>query len=333
MYIGIPRALFYHQYYPFWKKFFEQLGHEVVLSSPTNKEILKRGIELSVDDACLPIKIFHGHVADLIGKVDMIYIPRIVSLEPKEYICPKFLGLPDMIRNSIPDLPYIIDTELNMYKGKTKVLNHVFKIGEALNVSKTRTIAAYYKALNAQKQFEHELINKSMIPQDIFGNKQQAPTNQIPQKSPNHIKVLLLGHNYNIYDDFISMGLINKLRKHNVDFITSEMVPKRNILDGNKELSKGMFWTLGKKTIGTAYYFLNRKKVGGIIHVASFGCGPDSLIGELIEKKTKRDYDIPFLYLNLDEHAGETGFDTRLEAFLDVLEGRGYIEDNISTYG
>ena len=53
----------------------------------------------------------------------------------------------------------------------------------------------------------------------------------------------------------------------------------------------------------------------------------------LIEKKTKRDYNIPFLYLNLDEHAGETGFDTRLEAFLDVLEGRGYLEDNISTYG
>ena len=53
----------------------------------------------------LPIKIFHGHVADLINKVDAIFVPRIISIAPREYICPKFLGLPDMIRNSISNLP------------------------------------------------------------------------------------------------------------------------------------------------------------------------------------------------------------------------------------
>ena len=274
MHIGIPRALFYHQYYPFWKKFFEQLGHEVVLSPPTNKEILKRGIEFSVDDACLPIKIFHGHVADLIGKVDIIYIPRIISIEPKEYICPKFLGLPDMIRNSIPGLPYVMDTELNLYRGKSKILDHIFKLGEVLNVNKSRTLVAYYKALKAQKQFEHQLIKKSIIPPDLLGKANETLNDQMFKKSPGHIKVLLLGHNYNIYDDFISMGLIRKLRKHNIAFITSEMVTKKYMLEGTKKLSKGMFWTLGKKTIGTAYYFLDRKEVDGIIHVASFGCGP-----------------------------------------------------------
>ncbi|HHV18947.1 MAG TPA: hypothetical protein GXZ27_08850 [Thermoanaerobacterales bacterium] len=333
MKIGIPRALFYYQFYPFWKIFFESLGHNVILSSPTNKEILKKGIELCVDDACLPIKIFHGHVADLMGKVDTIYIPRIVSIEPKEYICPKFLGLPDMIRNSIPDLPCIMDTELNLYRGKSKIFDYVFKLGKDLNVNKNRVLVAYYKALKTQKQFEYQLTRELRIPQDILNETRQIQKDQVLEKKPSHIKVLLLGHNYNIYDDFISMGLIRKLRKQNIAFITSEMVVKKNILEGTKKLSKDMFWTLGKKTIGTAHYFLDRKKIDGIIHVASFGCGPDSLVGELIEKKIKRDYTIPFLSLNLDEHAGETGFNTRLEAFLDVLEGRGYIEDNFSTYG
>ncbi len=332
MKIGIPRALFYYQFYPFWKIFFESLGHNVILSSPTNKEILKKGIELCVDDACLPIKIFHGHVADLMGKVDVIYVPRIISIEPKEYICPKFLGLPDMIRNSIPNLPNIIDTGLNLYKGKIKILKHVFQLGKILKTNKYRTFTAYYKAMETQKQFEYQLIKNSMIPQDLMCSN-EISGNQTPIKTPSYLKVLLLGHNYNIYDDFISMGLIRKLRKQNIAFITSEMVVKKNILEGTKKLSKDMFWTLGKKTIGTAHYFLDRKKIDGIIHVASFGCGPDSLVGELIEKKIKRDYTIPFLSLNLDEHAGETGFNTRLEAFLDVLEGRGYIEDNFSTYG
>lgn len=323
MRIGIPRALFYHQYYPFWKNFFELLGHEVALSSPTNKQILKKGIELCVDDACLPIKIYHGHVADIMGKVDTIFIPRIVSIEPKEYICPKFLGLPDMIKNSISDLPNVLDAKLNLYEGKIKILDHIFQIGAFLKTNKSRILLAYYMALKAQKQFECQMIEKSMIPQDLMCKNHETGQDQTLIKNPSKITVLLLGHNYNIYDDFISMGLIRKLRETNIAFITSEMVTRENIYQGTKKLSKGMFWTLGKKTIGTAYYYLDQKKIDGIIHVASFGCGPDSLVGELIEKKTKRDYNIPFLYLNLDEHAGEAGFNTRLEAFLDVLEGRG----------
>jgi len=331
--IGIPKALFYYQFYPFWKNLFEQLGYKVVLSSSTNKEILKRGIELCVDDACLPIKIFHGHVADLIGKVDIIYIPRIISIEPREYICPKFLGLPDMIRNSVPGISDILDTELNLYKGKSNILNHVLNLGKILNINQSLMLFAYYKAMKVQRQFEHLLIERSAIPQDFFDKNQGDFENQILKKRTNNIKVLLLGHNYNIYDDYISMGLIKKLRKNNIEFVTSEMMTKKEIHEGNKNLSKDLFWTLGKKTIGTAYYYLENKKVDGIIHVASFGCGPDSLVGELLEKRTKKQYKVPFLYLNLDEHAGEAGFNTRLEAFLDVLEGRKQLEDNFSTYG
>ncbi|NLZ53038.1 MAG: hypothetical protein GX892_07820 [Thermoanaerobacteraceae bacterium] len=333
MRIGIPRALFYYQYFPFWKNFFEQLGLEVVLSSPTNKEILKRGLELCVDDACLPVKIFHGHVANLIGKVDIIYIPRIISVEPREYICPKFLGLPDMIKNSMSDIPYIVDTELNLYKGRYYILNHVFNLCKIFEINQSQMLFAFCKARNAQLQFEKLLIEKSAIPQDIIDKKQNIIENHTCKERTNNIKVLLLGHNYNIYDDYISMGLIRKLRKHKIDITTCEMITRNEIQEGNKKLSKDLFWTLGKKTIGTAFYFLERKKVDGIIHVASFGCGPDSLVGELIEKRIKGEYKIPFLNLNLDEHAGEAGFNTRLEAFLDVLEGRKYFEDNISTYG
>ena len=117
MRIGIPRALFYYQYFPFWKTLFEVLRFEVVLSPPTNKEILEQGTKLCVDDACLPIKVYHGHIAVLKDKVDMIFVPRVISIEPRKYICPKFLGLPDMIRNSIPDISRVLDTELNLYKG------------------------------------------------------------------------------------------------------------------------------------------------------------------------------------------------------------------------
>jgi predicted nucleotide-binding protein (sugar kinase/HSP70/actin superfamily) len=39
---------------------------------------------------------------------------------------------------------------------------------------------------------------------------------------------------------------------------------------------------------------------------------------EFVEKKFKENK-IPFLYLIIDEHTGEAGFQTRLEAFVDTI--------------
>jgi predicted nucleotide-binding protein (sugar kinase/HSP70/actin superfamily) len=56
MKIGIPRALLFYHFYALWKVFLENLGFEVILSPETNKKILEKGIDLTVDDACLPSK-------------------------------------------------------------------------------------------------------------------------------------------------------------------------------------------------------------------------------------------------------------------------------------
>ena len=73
--MGIPRALLYYEYYPLWKTF-EELGAEVVLSAKTNKKIIESGLTYCVNEACLPVKIFHGAVSDLIGKVDCVFCPE-----------------------------------------------------------------------------------------------------------------------------------------------------------------------------------------------------------------------------------------------------------------
>jgi predicted nucleotide-binding protein (sugar kinase/HSP70/actin superfamily) len=35
------------------------------------------GVKASGSETCLPVKVFHGHVLDLTGKADYIFIPRI----------------------------------------------------------------------------------------------------------------------------------------------------------------------------------------------------------------------------------------------------------------
>ena len=108
--VGIPRALSYYTFYPMWRSFIEKIGAEVLVSKLTNKKILETGIRDTVNDACVPVKVFQGHVMDLVGKVDYLFIPRMVSADGKVTFCPKFLGLPDMVRFSGQSLPPIIDT-------------------------------------------------------------------------------------------------------------------------------------------------------------------------------------------------------------------------------
>jgi len=68
MKIGIPKALLYYYYFPLWKVFFEKLGHQVIVSDATSKEIVDRGVKVSVPELCVPIKIHNGHMLDLVDK-------------------------------------------------------------------------------------------------------------------------------------------------------------------------------------------------------------------------------------------------------------------------
>ena len=105
MRVGIPQALLYHYYMPLWRELFEALGCEVVFSGDTNKGIVNQGVRVSVPEICVPIKIFNGHIIELEKKeVEYIFVPRMVSVEDGLTFCPKFLGLPDMLRYTFPEL-------------------------------------------------------------------------------------------------------------------------------------------------------------------------------------------------------------------------------------
>lgn len=98
------------------------------------------------------------------------------------------------------------------------------------------------------------------------------------------------------------------------------------------KLPKRMFWTHGQRIVGAAFSLIERKTIDGIIYISAFGCGLDSVLMDLVERKAK-EYRIPFTLLTIDELTGEAGINTRIEAFLDMLEWRDTNENNFSTYG
>ena len=67
-YIGIPRAISYYNNYPFYYGFFSALGFEIILSDKTTTKLINNGSQHVVSDTCLPIKVFVGHVLNLLEK-------------------------------------------------------------------------------------------------------------------------------------------------------------------------------------------------------------------------------------------------------------------------
>lgn len=301
--IGIVRGLLYYKYTAMWEEFFKQLGCEVLVSPATNKEILSRGLSVAIDESCLAVKIFLGHIDYIKDKVDYILVPRIESLVKNEFLCSKFMGLPDIVRNSFDDVD-VLDFSISIHE-KTPVKHAFFKLGKKFSSNLFKVRDAYKKACQAQNRFE-EKLEKGFMLDKILNNKKKGL-----------LKIALLGHPYNVYDEFLGIPIINKLNKLGVEIKTAETVEQKLARELSKNISEKLYWTYNKEILGAAQYYLN-EGIDGIIFLVSFPCGPDSLSVEMAIKKIKNK--VPVMVLVLDELQAEAGLQTRLESFADILK-------------
>ena len=73
--------------------------------------------------------------------------------------------------------------------------------------------------------------------------------------------------------------------------------------------------------VGAGGYYLE-SGVDGVIGIMTFGCGPDSLMMDVVRRHAARLGNTPFMSLTLEEHTSEAGLITRLEAFLDMIQSK-----------
>jgi len=305
MRVGVPKGLLYCKYHRFFETFFCSLGAEIINSENTNKNILNTGVGTCVDEACLPVKIYHGHVASIKDQCDLIVIPRIMQVCKGEYICPKFCGLPEMVIHSITDMPPVTTLPLYMHDNKS-LYKWCLTYGSAITRNRSKITNAFETALKAQSKAKTGIMELRKI------------------------NVMLAGHPYVINDSYLNMDIVNKLKAKGIGIITEEFAPASVSESQVMKLMKKPFWTFQRNLFGASVTYCQQKKIHGIIYLSSFACGIDSVVIDLI-----RFYlgDFPMLVIKLDEHTGEAGVDTRLEAFTDMLERRMVNENNHPSYG
>ncbi|HHU18013.1 MAG TPA: 2-hydroxyglutaryl-CoA dehydratase [Clostridiales bacterium] len=293
MKIGIPGGLLFHKYEPFIRTFFNEMELDVEYSVKSSKEILDLGIRNCVDEACLPMKLFHGHTAKLQKTCDYTVIPRIMKCEFGESICPKFQGLPELVSGGTGRSNQIFTEPIYM-NDQRKLKKALKKSSRLIGVSDKKMEKAFSSAMENQR-------NTS------FG---------LNENNYRH-KIFLAGHPYNIYDSFANMNLLQKLHNLDVGVITEESVSRYEKMEALSGLIKRPYWLFFINNFAPAMALIKKKEINGIIYISSFCCGTDSIIIEMIKNRLGS---FPLLVLKIDEQTGEAGYNTRLEAFREVLK-------------
>lgn len=300
MTIGIPRALIYWKQPYFWETFFETLGFEILLSPETNKEIVRNGVRVSDPENCFSNKVYWGHLLWLNGKCDYIFVPRLKATEEKLEYCPKFFGLPDLSKILV-ETPLLTET-FDPRKEKTEKTFE--KLGKKLKKGSRETKKALKIALLKEKKLKEKETREFF--EKIRSEKQ---------------KIILVSHPYNLYDEYVNLRTKESLEKLGAEPIFIDEVPIRvNQRSYPCESASAIkfHWEFGREIMEKIQEAL-KYKISGAIEISSFLCGCDAVLKEFVAGEFKRKK-IPFLYLIIDEHTGQAGFQTRLEAFMDTLK-------------
>ncbi len=304
--IGIPRVLMFFEQFPLWATFFGELGVRVVLSDKTNRRLIHRGLQEVLAEACYPVKIAYGHVVNLIEKgVDRIFLPSIIDLEKdsddvaRSYNCPLIQGIPFMLRPAFKDKARIMSPTVFMAKEKENLKVAMEKIGREFGEEKKKIGSATAAALKAQDEFER--VRRERGRQILKALKKDNEA------------VVVIGKPYNVHDLGLNLNISKKLRHLGMLAIPFDLLP----LDAVRlpPHYSNLVWKNEQNLLRAAIIAKNNPCLNPIM-ITNYGCGPDAFFWKYLEETMDDD---PYLLLEVDEHSGDAGMITRIEAFLDTL--------------
>lgn len=314
--VGIPRGLLFYRYFPLWEIFFESLGAEVVVSGLTTDETIQKGSKLLPGDLCLPMKIFFGHVESIKEEVDFLFIPRYISIEPEAYMCPKLIGLPDMLLCVADPLPRLIDDPIDCRtNGGDAERSFYLKAGKIFSKDGAKVERAYSSGLERQARFRSLLRKGFSFEEGLVYSRSTNDSEKL--KEEGRMKLGLIGRPYYTHDPYLRKLIMGQVEKKGFQLLTSDILSDQEIESGVGKLRKRIYWSFGKELVGSAIRLARDRSIRGIINLASFGCGQDSFNFEMIQHTIREE--VPILSLIFDEHLSSSGFSTRIEAFLEMI--------------
>ena len=305
--VGIPRALLVYDYAPLLIGFLNALGARIVLSGKSNKDIIEHSTELAYTDSCFPIKLLHGHAASLKDN-DFVLFPCAIRLgrrdgsENQKYACPLVQASPFIVRQVLGLDEKMLIPIVDLSQGNDDVIGSLADIAVKLGFTRKRGKEAALAGLGSQKRFE---VDRAALAEKLLREL----------RARNKLGVVLISRSYMAQDSGANLGIAEKLAQLGVVPVPLDFLPLSSV--NPRQFSDRPYWAYEGRYIAAADITARDPQLFGLA-LTNFGCGPNSFLLKEVE-------DImggkPLGQLEIDEHAAEAGLVTRLEAFVDTIEG------------
>jgi len=310
--IGIPRCLTTYSLYPLWRTFFQELGFRVELSERTDEETVRLGNELAAADFCFPIKVAQGQAAKLARRkdVDFLFLPHVICapLNPRttnSYFCPFVQAFPSVERSALTvhgvDASRLLTPVVDFSLPPARQAAELEKgLRGPLGVARAQVRRAWRKANAAQDEFDRRRREEGLrLLREVEAAGKPA--------------IVILGRPYSTLDPGANLALPQKIADLGFTVIPMDMLPYD--VEKLNPYFQNMYWAYGQHALAAAEFIRHHPNFYGI-YFTNFSCGPDSFLLSFVEEVMGEK---PFLSLELDEHGGDAGYLTRVEAFLDVI--------------
>ena len=302
--IGLNRSLTVSSLLPLYSKFFAELGYEIVLPD----EVREEGVQQETAAFCHPVELSHGYMFDLLEnkEYDYIFLPHVRGLyvengAEESMLCPMAQAEPYYLSSVWPELKdsNVFSPVLSFKDGYESAAEGFIKMADTLGITKSKSKEAYQKAVKSQREFEDELkeIGKGVL--DYL------------EENPDEKAVVLFGRPYNAFVSEANMGIPHKFASRGEMILSYDMLPV-----DDRKVSDKMYWSMGQKIMKGADFVSEHPGLFGA-YITNFSCGPDSF---LISYFRDENGSKPSLTLELDSHTADAGLNTRIEAFLDVVD-------------
>ncbi|MGD9348797.1 MAG: acyl-CoA dehydratase activase, partial [Desulfobacterales bacterium] len=312
--IGFNRSFLVNTYYPLYSNFFAELGYAVLLPPEPSQE----GIDQRNAPFCYPAELAHGFFYSLIESrvpPDFIFLPHFKAVpgesesdgDPHSQVCPLVQGetfyLKTTFRKKLKQLAatgtQLLTPLIDLSGGITDARRPLIATARQMGIRRKEAEAAFETALRRQLDCMAEM--------QAIGQSALAELEADPEK----FAVVIFSRPYNGYADEAHMGIPHKFASRGIPVIPLDF------LKFNQERSKRhMYWGMGKLMMKAGRLVKRHPQLFGT-YITNFSCGPDSFVVGYFREIMGRK---PSLTLELDSHTADAGLETRVEAFLDIVQ-------------
>ncbi|HEY1160268.1 MAG TPA: acyl-CoA dehydratase activase, partial [Terracidiphilus sp.] len=303
--VGIPRALTTHSLFPLYSTFFSVLGMEVVLSA-----VDPRGDLRSHSGFCLPAQIAHGAVLDLAKQgVRRVFLPQVARMPQHDsgkdsYLCPITQAGPYFLAKAFPDTQFLSPV-LDFTNGYAANAAMTEMAVRELGVSREWANEAWAAAIGEQTRTDCALVEIG----------RQALAQALAADKP---AILLAGHSYNAYTPEASQSVGKKLSSMGVLVIPADCLMPAG--------PGPTVWHFANQILNAASLAKRHPNLF-LLSISNFSCTIDAFTHSLLASELESK---PYLILEIDAHTADAGVQTRLEAFLDIVQNYRAAQPNIA---